>query len=59
MEVRLEDGKGPRPTVGDIIVENDSTITALITMKKGAKADSWDVRVGSGVLEGGFKVTVP
>jgi hypothetical protein len=58
MEVRLENGKGSRPTVSDVNVQN-STITALITVKKGAKAASWDVRVGSGVLVGEFTVTVP
>ena len=58
MEVTLENGKGPRPTVSDVTVSS-TMITALITMKKGAKAVSWDVRVGSGVLDGGFTVTVP
>ncbi len=60
MEVKLENGKGTRPTVSDVNVDvQNSTITALITVKKGAKADSWDVRVGSGVLVSGFTVTVP
>ncbi len=60
MEVTLENGKGPRPTVSNVNVdEQNSTITALITVKKGAKADSWNVRVGSGVLVDGFTVTVP
>jgi hypothetical protein len=59
MAVSLENGRGSRPTVGDVIVENDSTITAVITLKKGAKAAAWDVRVGSGVLVDGFTVSAP
>ena len=60
MDVTLENGQGARPVVSNISIdEQTSTITALITMKKGAKAVSWDVRVGSGVLVDGFTVTVP
>jgi hypothetical protein len=60
MEVILENGRGSRPTVSNVNVNvPDSTITALITVKNGAKAGSWDVRVGSGVLVDGFTVTVP
>ncbi|MDH3338293.1 MAG: lysyl oxidase family protein [Gammaproteobacteria bacterium] len=60
MEVSLENGSGARPTVSVVNVdEQNSTITAVITLKKGAKAGNWDVRVGSGVLPGGFTVTVP
>jgi hypothetical protein len=59
MEVKLENGSGAPPTVSNIIVVDPTTITALITLKKGAKAVSWDVRVGSGALDDGFTVTVP
>jgi hypothetical protein len=60
MGVTLENGSGSRPTVSGVGVDvQNSTITALITVKKGAKAGFWDVRVGSGVLFDGFEVTVP
>ena len=60
MDVTLENGRGARPVVTDVnIDEQTSTITALITIKNGAKAGFWDVRVGNGVLVNGFEVTVP
>ena len=58
MTVKLENGRGARPVVSNVqIDEQASTVTALITMKKGAKPTTWDVRVGSGVLVDGFTVT--
>lgn len=60
MDVTLENGRGAPPTVSNVNIDSqNSTVTALITVKKGAKATSWDVRVGSGVLVDGFTVTVP
>lgn len=59
MDVRLENGHGARPTVSNVDVQNSTTIAVLITVKRGAKAGSWDVRVGSGVLVDGFTVTIP
>jgi hypothetical protein len=62
MEVSLENGSGARPTVsivGRTFSDTTDTIDAWITLKNGAKAVSWDVRVGSGVLAGGFTVTAP
>ena len=58
-DVSLENGRGARPTVSNIDVQNDTTITALITVKNGAKAGTWDVRAGTGVLVDGFTVTAP
>ena len=58
MDVRLENGSGSRPTISNIDI-SATTITAMITVKNGAKAGSWDVRVGSGVLIDGFTVSVP
>ena len=59
MDVRLENGSGAQPNVSNDQVLNSTTISALITVRKGAKAGAWDVRVGSGVLTDGFTVTVP
>ena len=40
-----------------VVVVDDTTITANVTVPKKAKIGSvWDVRVGSGVLVGGFTV---
>jgi hypothetical protein len=58
MNVSFENGSGPPPTVGDVVVSSDTTILATVTIKKGkpGKDPVWDVRVGSGILFSGFKV---
>jgi hypothetical protein len=52
MSVSLENGSGPAPTVRNVVIVDDSTITAQITIKKGGgkRGAVWDVRVGSAVL---------
>lgn len=55
--VSFEGSSGQRPTASNVVVVNDTTITANVTVPKKAKIGSvWDVRVGSGVLPGGFRV---
>jgi hypothetical protein len=58
MSVSFENGSGPPPTAHNIVVVNDTTIQATVTVKKGkpGKDPVWDVRVGSGALPSGFKV---
>ncbi|MGH7389544.1 MAG: lysyl oxidase family protein [Candidatus Rokuibacteriota bacterium] len=60
MAVSFEGGSGPPPTARNAVVSPDgTTIQATVTMKKGnpGKDPVWDVRVGSGLLLGGFTVT--
>jgi hypothetical protein len=59
MSVTFEGGSGPPPTVKNVAVVDGSTIQATVTVKKGkpGKDPVWDVRVGSGLLPGGFTVT--
>jgi hypothetical protein len=61
MQVTFDNGSGPRPTASDVEVVNETTIRAKVTVKsRGGRAQdpiSWDVRVGSGVLVDGFRVT--
>jgi lysyl oxidase len=56
--ISLEGGSGPAPTVSSVFVESATTIRATITVKKGkpGKDPVWDLRVGSGLLFGGFTV---
>lgn len=58
VQVSFEGGAGPRPTASDVVVESATTITANVTVKSGGSARPrvWDVRVGSGLLRGGFTV---
>jgi hypothetical protein len=57
MTVSFEGWSGPRPSAGNVIVVDETTITANVTVPKKAKIGSvWDVRVSSGVLVGGFAV---
>jgi Lysyl oxidase/IPT/TIG domain len=59
MSVTFENGSGARLTASDVAVVNESTITAVVTIRKrGQGTDNvWDVRVGSAVLVDGFMVT--
>lgn len=61
MGVSFENGSGARLTASDIVVVDESTITALVTIRKrggGQNPDNvWDVRVGTAVLIDGFIVT--
>jgi len=58
MGVSFENGSGPRPTASNVTVIDANTITATVTVKRGGPARErvWDVRVGPGVLVGGFTV---
>jgi len=58
MGVSFDGGSGPPPTVTNVDVESSTTIVATITVKKGkpGKDPVWDVRVGPGLLSGGFTV---
>lgn len=59
MAVSFEAGSGPPPAAKNVVVSPDgSTVQAMITVKKGkpGKDPVWDVRVGSGILFGGFRV---
>ena len=58
MGVSFEGGSGPPPTASNVVVSDSTTIHAMVTVKKGkgGKDPVWDVRVGSGVLFGGFTV---
>jgi len=59
MSVSFEGGSGPAPTASLVSFQGaPTTITATITVKKGkpGKDSVWDVRVGSGLLFGGFTV---
>jgi hypothetical protein len=59
MTVSFEGGSGPPPRASDLVVVSPDRIEATVTVKKGkiGKDPTWDVRVGSGVLFGGFTVT--
>ena len=54
----FENGSGPSPRVSGVVVHDSSTITATVTSKSGGpqRSSVWDVRVGTGVLVGGFTV---
>ncbi|HEU4370993.1 MAG TPA: lysyl oxidase family protein [Methylomirabilota bacterium] len=59
MAVSFEGGSGPPPSAKHVVVSPDgTTIQATVTVKKGkpGKDPVWDVRVGSGILFGGFTV---
>jgi Lysyl oxidase len=58
MAVGFENGSGPAPTAGNVIVQNSSMITLTITLKSGGGGGDhlWDVRVGSAVLPNAFSV---
>lgn len=51
-------GSGPPPQAKNVVVVDENTIKADVTIKKGkpGKDPVWDVRVGSGVLSNGFTV---
>ena len=58
MQVSLENGSNPRPTVSNVRVLDANTITADVTVKSGGSGRDpvWDVRVGPSVLPDGFTV---
>lgn len=58
MGVSFEGGSGPPPQASNVVV-SPNRVEATVTVKKGkiGKDPVWDVRVGSGVLFGGFTVT--
>ena len=58
MGVSFDGGSGPAPGVSGVWVQSATTIVATVTVKRGkpGKDAVWDVRVGSGVLFGGFTV---
>ena len=59
MSVSFENGSGARLSVTDVVVVNESTITATVTIRKRGQGNDnvWDVRVGDAVLADGFIVT--
>lgn len=56
--VTFEGGSGPPPVAKNVIVVNENTVTADVSVKRGkpGKDRVWDVRVGSGILPNGFRV---
>jgi hypothetical protein len=58
MGVSFEGGSGPPPSVSNVFVESDMTISATVTIKKGkpGKDPVWNLRVGSGTLLDAFRV---
>lgn len=58
MAVGFENGSGSAPIASDVIVVNENTITATVTIKSGGPRRNrvWDVRVSSAVLQRGFTV---
>jgi len=58
MTVSFEQGSGAKPTASNVVVQSASTITAVVTVKKGTIGSDpvWDLRVGSGVLPDAFVV---
>ncbi len=58
MGVSFENGSGKRPTASNVIVKDSNTITATVAVKArtSLRDPFWDVRVGTGVLAGGFEV---
>ena len=59
MAVGFENGSGPAPIAKNIVIVNATTITATVTVKSGGphRDRFWDVRVGSGVLQRGLRIT--
>jgi hypothetical protein len=58
MTVKFENGSGRLPILSKVKVVNSTTITAVVTAKKGgaARAATWDLRVGNGVLADAFTI---
>ena len=59
MALSFENGSGPRPTTGDVVIDpSTDTVTAYVTAKDGGPPGprTWDVRFGSGVLPGGLTI---
>jgi hypothetical protein len=56
--VGFENGSGPVPVIGNVVVVNQNTITARVTIKNGGGKQPrvWDLRVGSGTLMQAFTV---
>jgi Lysyl oxidase len=54
----FEGGSGPPPAAKNVVVVDENTVKADVTVKKGkpGKDPVWDVRVGSGILFNGFRV---
>jgi hypothetical protein len=59
MSVGFENGSGPAPVASSVVVVDNETITATVSVKSGGgrRARTWDVRVSSAVLPGAFTVT--
>jgi hypothetical protein len=56
--VGFENGSGPAPVASNIVVVDESTITARVSVKRGGGKGTrvWDLRVGSAVLPQSFTV---
>jgi len=58
MRVSLSNESGPAPTVSQVVVQDESTITAVLSAKNGGppRTRTWDVNVGPATLTGGLTV---
>ena len=58
ISVRFSNGTGARPSASNVVVQNSTTITALVTVKKGrTNGDTvWNLKVGTAVLANAFTV---
>ncbi|HSD70624.1 MAG TPA: hypothetical protein VLB07_13790, partial [Woeseiaceae bacterium] len=58
MTVKFENGSGREPILSKVKVVDATTITAVVTTKKGgaARAATWDLRVGNGILANAFTI---
>lgn len=59
MQVSFENGTGSQPVASQVVVLDDTTISASVSVKtKGRRNPDnvWDVRVGTGVLKDGFTI---
>jgi hypothetical protein len=56
--VAFVNGSGAKPVVGSVVVQSSTTITAVVTVKKGNTSGDtlWDLRVGNAVLSDAFSV---
>jgi hypothetical protein len=56
--VSFSSGTGARPSASNVVVQNSTTITALVTVKKGkTNGDTvWNLKVGTAVLSNAFTI---
>ena len=58
ISVSFSSGNGARPSASNVVVQSSTTITALVTVKKGrTNGDTvWNLKVGTAVLSNAFTV---